>query len=145
MGKENTRVSIDIRPWVLCFSGLGSRLKKWIQKAETETYLEQNVGDDGIYLVDQLKERIFRKTLQRELPLSHVTGVGFTEDGVSVTRNDLTAFQRGPHILTNGLIRSVLPDTVLHFAEPNKNLLVGKAVERTGKTVQGCTKGQEWI
>jgi hypothetical protein len=41
-------------------------------------------------LIDQLEEGILGQMLQRELPLSHITGIGFAEDGVSVTWNDLT-------------------------------------------------------
>lgn len=116
-----------------------------VEEGEVGPYLEQNVGDDGVYLVDQLKEGILRQALQRELPLGHVTGIGFAEDSVSVTRNNLSVFQSRPHILTNSLIRCVLPDAILHFLKPNKDLLVCKAMEGTGKAVQGCTEGQERI
>ena len=70
----------------------------------TNAYLEQHVGDNGIDLVDQLEERILRQMLQRKFPLRHVTRVGFTKNSVSVTRNNLAAFQSGPHVLTDGLI-----------------------------------------
>ena len=73
-------------------------------KGETDTYLEQHVRDDGIYLVNQLEKGIFGQMLQCELPLGHVTRVGFTEDGMTVTRDNLAVFQSRPHVLANGLI-----------------------------------------
>ena len=64
---------------------------------------------------------------------------------MSITGNDLTAFQGRPHVLTNGFIRRIFADVALHLTEPNKDFLVCKAVKRTGKTVQGGAKRQEGI
>jgi len=75
-----------------------------MQRVETNTYLKQHVGDNGIYLVDQLEEGILGQTLQRKLPLGHITGVGFTKDRMSITGNNLATSQSGPHVLTDGLI-----------------------------------------
>ena len=103
MGKEYTRVSIDVGPWVLGFSGLDATL--WYEyRKETNAYLEQYVGDDGIHLIDQFEEGVLGQMFQSELPLGHVTWIGFTKNGVPVTRNDLTALQGRPHVLTDGLI-----------------------------------------
>ena len=83
--------------------------------------------------------------LQCEFPLGHVTGIGFTKDSMPVTRNHLSAFQSGPDVLANSLVRCVFSDDVLHFAEPNKDLLVGKPVKRTSEAIQSRTKGKEGV
>ena len=83
--------------------------------------------------------------LQRKLPLGHVARVGFTKDSVPITRDNLTALQSRPHILADGFVRCVLADDILHLTKPNKNLLVGKTVKGTRKTIQSGTKRQEGV
>lgn len=83
--------------------------------------------------------------LQGKLALSGVTGISLTEDGVTVTGNDLTTLEGRPDVLLDGLIGSVLTDLGLHLAQPDKDFLVGKTVKGTSETVQGGSKGEEGV
>lgn len=71
------------------------------------THFEQDIRDDVVYLADQLEQGVIRQMLERKLPLSSITRVSFPEDGVTITRNHLTAFERRPDIFLYGLIRSI--------------------------------------
>lgn len=94
------------------------------------TDLEQNAGNEVVDLADELEKRILRQVLEREFTLGGVAGVCLPQNGVAVAGNDLSALEGGPDVLLDGLIRSILADLGLHFAEPEEYLLVGKAVER---------------
>ena len=58
------------------------------------TYLEQDIRHDVVYLADQLEQGIIWQMLERKLSLSGITGIRLPEDGVTVTRDNLTAFER---------------------------------------------------
>ena len=64
--------------------------------------------------------------LQGKLALSGVTGISLTEDGVTVTGNDLTTLEGRPDVLLDGLVRCVLADLRLHTAQPDEHFLVGE-------------------
>lgn len=64
---------------------------------------------------------------------------------MAVTRNDLTAFEGGPDIFFDGLIRRFLPDFSLHFAKPKQNFLVCQAMEWARETIESGTIGEERI
>ena len=128
VGEEDTRVGIDVGPGVL---GLAS--------------LEKDVRNKVVDLANKLEEGVVGEVLQGKLALSGVTGISLTEDGVTVTGNDLTTLEGRPDVLLDGLIGSVLTDLGLHLAQPDKDFLVGKTVKGTSETVQGGSKGEEGV
>ena len=78
-----------------------------------------------------------------ELALGHVAGVSLAKDGVTVAGNDTARVEGGPKVVSDGLVAKVIANGLLHFGEPVKDLLVGKAVQRTGKTVETSGERQE--
>jgi hypothetical protein len=78
-----------------------------------------------------------------ELALGHVTGVSLAEDGVTVARNDATSVESRPKVVSDGLVAEVITDDLLHLGEPVEDLLVGKTVQGTGKTVETSRERQE--
>lgn len=112
---------------------------------ERDTYLEKNTGDDVVNLANKLEERVIGEVLQSEFTLSSVTGVSLTENGVAITRNDLSTLEGRPDVLLDGIVSGVLTNLRLHLAQPEKNLLVGETVKGTGETIQGSTEGEEGI
>ena len=83
--------------------------------------------------------------LERELALRHITRIGLPEDGVTVTRDNLSAFEGRPDVLTDCLVGRVLANLGLHLAEPDKDLLVCETMKRASKAVQGGSKGEVGI
>jgi len=78
-----------------------------------------------------------------ELALGHVAGVGLAEDGVAVTRNDTAGVEGRPEVVSDGLVAEVIANALLHLGEPVEHLLVGKAVQGTGKTVKASSEREE--
>lgn len=78
-----------------------------------------------------------------ESALSSVAGVGLAEDGVAVTGNDTAGVEGGPEVVGDGLVAEVVTNSLLHLGQPVEHLLIGKAVQGTGKTVETGSQGQE--
>jgi hypothetical protein len=106
-------VGVDVGPGVLGLAGS-----------------EEDVRDELVELADELEELVVGEVLERELALGGVTGVGLAEDGVTVTRDDLTTVESLPDELLDGLVRSVLADLGLHARDPVEDLLVSKTEGR---------------
>jgi hypothetical protein len=104
--------------------------------------LGEDTRSDLVDLGDELEERVLRKLLEGELALGGVTGVGLTENGVSVSGNDTSSVKGGPEVVLDGGVRKVVTDGLLHLGEPVKDLLVGKSVKGTGKTVKSGSEGE---
>jgi hypothetical protein len=124
--KQDTRVGINIRPGVLGLSVL--------------------LEDDGGSLVnegDEVEERVGRHVLESILTLASVTRIGLTENGMTIARYDLTGLKSIPESLGN-LVLGGGGGTklLLQSSEPTENLLVGKSVKRTGKTVHTSGQGK---
>lgn len=88
--------------------------------------LEENVGDDLVDLSNELEERVIRQVLEGKLSLGSVSGVGLSEDGVTVTGDDLAALEGGPDVLGDLVVRDVLTNLRSHLGDPSEDLLVGK-------------------
>jgi hypothetical protein len=117
--EEHTRVSVDVGVRVLGLSVLG-----------------QNTGGDLVDLADELEHWVVWQMLLGELALGDVAGVSLAENGVAVSRDDLTGFEGGPQVVLDGLVAEVVADRLLHLLQPDEHLLVSKSVEGTGETVQ---------
>jgi hypothetical protein len=128
VSQQHTRVSVNIRPWVL---GLAS--------------LQQDIRNKVVDLADELEHLVFRQVLQCEFTLGSVTRVGLAEDGVTVSRNDLATLERRPDVLLDSLVGGLLAKLGLHLLEPDQDLLVGQSVEGTGETVESSRVGEEGI
>lgn len=128
--KEDTRVGIDVGPGVL---GL--------------TVLEEDVRDNGVELGDELEEGIGGEVLEGKLTLAGVTGIGLTEDGVTVTGDDLTGLEGGPDVLTDLIIGDLIGVTegLTHLHNPTEDLLVGETMKGTGETIEASGEGEVGI
>lgn len=105
--------------------------------------LGKNARGDLVNLGDELEHRVVGKVLLGELALGDVTGVSLAENGVAVTGNNTTGLEGGPEVVGDVLVTKVRADLGLHLLEPLEDFLVGKTVERTGKTVKTGGEGEE--
>lgn len=105
--------------------------------------LGKNARGDLVNLGDELEHRVVGKVLLGELALGDVTGVSLAENGVAVTGNNTTGLEGGPEVVGDVLVAKVGADLSLHLGEPLEDFLVGKTVERTGKTVETGREGEE--
>lgn len=128
VGEEDTRVGVHVGPRVL---GLAR--------------LEEDVGHELVQLADELEQLVVRQVLERELSLGLVSGVRLSEDGVSVTRDDLASVERLPDVLGHLVVRRVLANLLLHSGDPVEDLLVGESVQRSGETVEGGGHREERV
>ena len=83
--------------------------------------------------------------LQGKFALGSVSRVGLAENGVAVTRDNLTSLESRPHVLPDSIVARVLANLALHLAKPNEHFLVRKTMEGTRKAVQGSGEGEEGI
>jgi hypothetical protein len=128
VGKKYTRVGVDVGPGVL---GLAS--------------LEEDIRNEIVDLANEPEHLVVGEVLQSELALSGVTRIGLAEDSVTVSRNDLARLEGGPYVLLDGLVGSIFANLGLHLAEPDKDFLVSKTVERTSETVESSGVSKERI
>jgi hypothetical protein len=124
--EENTRVGVHIGPGVLGLTVLGENLGS-------------NLVDGG----NKMEEVVVGHVLKSELTLGSVTGIGLSEDSMTVTGNDTASVKGVPEVLLNVLLGNVGTNLGLDLENPLKNLLVGTAVEGTSKTVKTSGKGKE--
>ena len=59
---------------------------------------------------------------------------------MAVTRENLASLERLPDEVCKVLLGVVVTELAVDVAEPDKDLLVGKAVERTGKTIEASSE-----
>lgn len=83
--------------------------------------------------------------LESEFALGSVARIGFPQDGMAITRDDLAGLESGPDVVLDLLVGRFLANLGLHLAKPDKNLLVGETVKRASKTIEGSTIGEERI
>lgn len=123
--EEDTGVGVDVGEGVLGLAVLG-----------------KNAGGDLVDLGDEVEHGVVGQVLEGELALGDVTRVSLAEDGVAVTGNDTAGLEGVPKVLGDVLVGKVRADGLLHLGEPVEDLLVGKTVERAGKTVKAGGKGE---
>jgi hypothetical protein len=75
-------------------------------------------------------------------PLSHVSRIGLSEDGVTVSGDNTTTLQSRPNILFDGIIGDIHSDSILHLHNPSQDFLIGKTVKRASKTIQPSRQRQ---
>lgn len=124
--EKDTRVGVHIRPRVLGLTVLGEDTRS-------------NLVDGG----NKVEEIVVRHVLKSKLTLSSVSRVSLSEDSVTVTGNNTTSVKSVPEVLLNDLRGNLVTNRVLHLKNPLKDLLVGTAVERAGKTVETSGKRKE--
>ena len=82
-------MGIDIGPRV--YLSAFSYGKTWEQKLTLGfTGLEEDIRDDLVNLSNKLEQWVIGQVLQGEFSLSSVSRIGLSEDGMSVTWNDLS-------------------------------------------------------
>ena len=104
--------------------------------------LGQDTRSDLVDLADQVEHRVIRQLAEGKLALRNVTGVGLTEDGVTVSGDNLAGVEGGPQVVLDGLVTQVVANRGLHLREPVQNLLVGQSVERTSQSVETSSEGE---
>lgn len=102
----------------------------------------QDLGGDLVDLGDELEQVVVRHVLETELALGGVTGVGLTEDSMTVAGNNTASLESVPQVLLDLLVGDVRTDLLTHAEDPLEHLLVSTAMERTGKTVETSSNGQ---
>ena len=90
------------------------------------TGLEEDVGNDLVDLTDELEERVLGEVLQGEFSLSSVSRIGLSENGVTVTWDDLSTLQCRPNVLGDLLVGSIFTDLGSHLLDPSEDLLVSE-------------------
>lgn len=95
--------------------------------------LSQDTRSDLVDLADQVEHWVVRQLAESKLALRHVTGVGLTEDGVTVSGNDLAGVEGGPQVVLDVLVAKVATNGALHLGEPVEHLLVGPIERRSVK------------
>ena len=100
------------------------------------THLKQNTWDDIVDLADELEEFVIRQVLECKLALCNITGIRLAKHRMAVAGNNLPALQRRPDVLLDRFVTGVLSNLGLHFREPDKDLLVREAMQRTGKAIE---------
>lgn len=90
------------------------------------TGLEEDVGNDLVDLTDELEKRVLGEMLQGEFSLSSVSRIGLSEDGVTVTWDDLSTLQCRPNVLGDLLVGSIFTDLRSHLLDPSEDLLVSE-------------------
>lgn len=70
---------------------------------------------------------------------------GLSEDGVSVSGNDLSLSEGSPDELDNLLVGGGVSNLLLHVEDESEDLLVGKTVEGSGETAEGGGVGEEGV
>ena len=107
----------------------------YVEKAKLTlgfTGLEEDVGDDLVDLTDELEERVLGEMLQSEFSLSSVSRIGLSEDGVTVTWDDLSTLQCRPNVLGDLLVGSIFTDLGSHLLDPSEDLLVSETGYQLG-------------
>mmetsp|Transcript_7093 Transcript_7093/g.17492 ORF Transcript_7093/g.17492 Transcript_7093/m.17492 type:complete len:376 (-) Transcript_7093:100-1227(-) len=80
--------------------------------------------------------------LQSKLTLARVPWVCESEDGVSVARDDLAVLEGVPDKVGEGLLGGVLAQDLANVLDPEKDLLVGQAVQGPSEAGHACRKGE---
>lgn len=68
-----------------------------------------------------------------------------SENGVSVTRNDLSRLEGSPDVLLDLLVGSVGSNGVLHAENESEDFLVSESVKGTGETTESGGVGEEGV
>lgn len=87
--------------------------------------LGQDTRGNLVNLADELEHRVIGEVAESKLALGHVTRVGLTEDGMSVTGDDLASVQGGPEVVLDSLVAEVVANGLLHLLKPDEDFLVG--------------------
>jgi len=128
--EEGSGGSVDVREGVLGFAVLG-----------------ENSRSDLVKLVDVLEDRVLDDVLagDTELLKSHETGIRLTENGVTVTGDDLTLLESRPDEFNKLLVGGRVTKFLLHAEDESKYFLVSETVEGTSETTESSRVGKEGI
>lgn len=104
--------------------------------------LGQDLRSNLVHLADQSEHLVIRQVLKSKLTLGHVSGVSLAENSVAVTGDNTASLEGGPQVVGDVLVAEVVTNLGFHLLEPDKDLLVSKTVEGSGKTVQTSGQGE---
>ena len=118
-------MGIDIGPRV--YLSAFSYRQTWEQKLTLGfTGLEEDIRDDLVDLTDQLEQWVLGEMLQGEFSLGSVSRIGLSENGVTVTWDDLSTLQCRPDVLCDLLVRGIFTDLRSHLLDPSEDFLVSE-------------------
>lgn len=102
--------------------------------------LSENTWSNLVNLAHELEHRVLRQMLLSKRSLCHVAGVRLAENGMAISGYNLASFERGPEVISDGLIAEIIANGSLHLLKPEKYLLVGETVQGTGEAVETSRK-----
>ena len=124
--EKDTRVGINVGVGVFGLAVLG-----------------EDTRGNLVDLADELEHGVLGHLLLGEGALRSVSGVSLAENSVAVTGDDAAGVESRPEVVSDGLVAEIVANDLLHLSEPVENLLVGKAVKGTGKTVETSGEREE--
>ena len=104
--------------------------------------LQEDWRHQHVQLGDEFEQFVVREMFEGELPLAGVSGVGLTEDRVTVARDNLARLQEAPHELLHLVVSGVQPHRLHHLLHEDEDLLVGEAVEGPSQAAHPRTEGE---
>lgn len=123
--KEGTGAAVNVGPGVLDLACSGKQ-----------------VGNHLIVSLNQVNEVVVLNVLISKLELEDETGVGLTEDGVTVSGDNLARFKGVGDVGLNIFLGPVLTELSLKVQDEAKALLVGESVEGASETVHTGSEGK---
>jgi hypothetical protein len=119
--QESTRSSINIGPWVADFA---SCLK--------------NVRDNFVACLNQINEIIVLNVFICKFKLTNETRVSFSQDGMAISWNNLSACECFFNVVSNVIFCPFLSKFCLEIKEELKAFLISKTVKGSSKAVHAC-------
>jgi hypothetical protein len=137
--QQDTRVGVDVGVRVLDFA-------EFVEDA----------GGESVHLRDEFEQFVVGEVFQCKLPrssatiekgggggpLSHVSRIGLSEDGMAVSGDDTTTLQSRPNVFFDRIIRDIHTNSILHLHNPSQDFLIGESVKWACKTIQPSSQRQ---
>jgi hypothetical protein len=120
MVQQDTGVGINIGPGVLDF-----------------TEVLKDGGNDIVDSLAEFDEGIVLDVFNGEFSLMDISGVSVSEDGVTITGNDLSGTEGSLGEFLDLFSGDVVTEFSLQVQQPSQDFLIGETVEGTSETVKG--------
>jgi len=120
MVQQDTGVGINIGPGVLDF-----------------TEVLEDGGNDVVYGLAKIDEGIVLDVFNGEFSLMDVSGISVSEDGMTITGDDLSGSEGSLGEFLDLFGGDVVTEFGLKVQQPSQDFLIGKTVEGASETVKG--------
>ena len=139
---EQNGVVVELVETVVHEEGAGAGVNVGPGVADLTGGLE-HVGDHSVASLNEVNKVIVLDVLLSEVKLAHEARIGLTEDGVTVSGDDLAAGKGVLNIVSNVIFVPGLAELGLEVEEELEALLVGETVEGSSETVH--TSGERKV